>query len=202
MGNVEYAECYAELANAIVLQAFKDYRKALFKLVQEPEEWKHRSSKKKLERFFHSKWYRTLTDLDPAILMQEAKRQADINVERWERGRARARERAERKTAIRRNVCVPLPQVDSLEDLNTKLLEQCAKYMNHKIDGRSQKVGQMLAEDQAHLHPLPKYVLDISKKAYPKVNRYSTVLFDTNYYSVPCKYRGKGTTVNRLWAKA
>ena len=30
MGNVEYVECYAELANAIVLQAFKDYRKALF----------------------------------------------------------------------------------------------------------------------------------------------------------------------------
>ena len=101
MGNVEYAECYAELANAIVLQAFKDYRKALFKLVQEPEEWKHRSSKKKLERFFHSKWYRTLTELDPAILMQEAKRQADINVERWERGRAKARERAERKAAKR-----------------------------------------------------------------------------------------------------
>ena len=25
MGNIEYAECYAELANAIVLQAFKDY---------------------------------------------------------------------------------------------------------------------------------------------------------------------------------
>lgn len=97
MGNVEYAECYEELANAIVLQAFKDYRKALFKLVQEPEEWKHRSSKKKLERFFHSKWYRTLTNLNPAILMQEAKRQADINVERWERGRAKAQERAAKK---------------------------------------------------------------------------------------------------------
>lgn len=95
---VDYAECYEELANAIVLQAFKDYRKALFKLVQEPEEWKHQSSKKKLERFFHSKWYRTLTDLDPAILMQEAKRQADINVERWERGRAKAQERAAKKT--------------------------------------------------------------------------------------------------------
>lgn len=97
MENIDYAECYAELANAIVLQAFKDYRKALFKLVQEPEEWKHRSSKKKLERFFHSKWYRILTDLDPAILMQEAKRQADINVERWERGRAKAQERAAKK---------------------------------------------------------------------------------------------------------
>ena len=97
MENVDYAECYEELANAIVLQAFKDYRKALFKMVQEPEEWKHRSSKKKLERFFHSKWYRTLTDLDPAILMQEAKRQAGINVERWERGRAKAQERAAKK---------------------------------------------------------------------------------------------------------
>ena len=97
MEYVDYAECYEELANAIVLQAFKDYRKTLFKLVQEPEEWKHRSSKKKLERFFHSKWYRTLTDLNPAILMQEAKRQADINVERWERGRAKAQERAAKK---------------------------------------------------------------------------------------------------------
>lgn len=99
MENVDYAECYVELANAIVLQAFKDYRKALFKMVQEPEEWKHRSSKKKLERFFHSKWYRTLTDLDPEILMREAKRQADVSIERWERGRAKARERAERKAA-------------------------------------------------------------------------------------------------------
>lgn len=99
MQNVKYAECYVELANAIVLQAFKDYRKALFKMVQEPEEWKHRSTKKKLERFFRSKWYRTLTDLNPEILMREARRQTDISIERWERGRAKAQERAERKAA-------------------------------------------------------------------------------------------------------
>ena len=108
MENVDYAECYEELANAIVLQAFKDYRKALFKLVQEPEEWKHRSSKKKLERFFHSKWYRILTDLDPAILMQEARRQADINVERWERGRAKAQERAAKKAEQNFSVAVAM----------------------------------------------------------------------------------------------
>ena len=99
MESVDYAECYVELANAIVLQAFKDYRKALFKMVQEPEEWKHRSTKKKLERFFRSKWYRTLTDLNPEILMREARRQTDISIERWERGRAKAQERAERKAA-------------------------------------------------------------------------------------------------------
>jgi len=99
MENVDYAECYVELANAIVLQAFKDYRKALFKIVQEPGEWKHRSTKKKLESFFRSKWYRTLTDLDPEILMREAKRQADVSIERWERGRKKALERVKKEAA-------------------------------------------------------------------------------------------------------
>lgn len=94
---------------------------------------------------------------------------------------------------IRRNVCVPLPRVDSLEALNGKLLEQCVKYLDHKVESRPQKVAVMLEEDQRALYPMPKYPLDISKKAYPTVGRYSTVLFDTNQYSVPCKYRGKST---------
>ena len=42
---------------------------------------------------------------------------------------------------------------------------------------------------------MPKYVPDTSKKAFPDVNRYCTVIFDKNKYSVPCKYRGKSTTV-------
>ncbi len=94
---------------------------------------------------------------------------------------------------IRRNVCVPLPRVASLEELNGKLLEQCVKYLEHKVESRPQKVATMLEEDQQALYPLPKYPLDVSKKAYPTVGRYSTVLFETNQYSVPCKYRGKST---------
>ena len=96
---------------------------------------------------------------------------------------------------IRRNVCVPLPRVSSLEDLNGKLLEQCVKYLEHHIDGRPGSVGRMLEEDQLALQRLPKYSIDVSKKAYPSVSRYSTVLFETNHYSVPCKYRGKETTL-------
>ena len=92
---------------------------------------------------------------------------------------------------IRRNVCVPLPRVNTLEELNSKLLEHCVKYLNHKVESRSQTVGVMLEADQKALRPMPKYPLDISKKGYPTVNRYSTVLFETNQYSVPCKYRGK-----------
>lgn len=96
---------------------------------------------------------------------------------------------------IRRNVCVPLPRVDSLEELNGKLLAQCVKYLDHKVDSRPQNVGVMLEEDRQALRPMPKYAIDISKKAYPTVGRYATVAYETNHYSVPCKYRGKSVVL-------
>ena len=96
---------------------------------------------------------------------------------------------------IRRNVCVPLPRVNSLEELNVKLLEKCVEYLNHQVESRPAKVGVMLEEDRLALQPIPTYTPDISKKVYPNVSRYSTVTFDTNRYSVPYKYVGKSTTV-------
>ena len=96
---------------------------------------------------------------------------------------------------IRRNVCVPLPRVENLDELNAKLLEKCLKYQGHKVEGKPDKVGEMLKEDRDALQKMPKYVPDISKKAFPSVTRYSVVMFDKNRYSVPCKYRGKATTV-------
>lgn len=96
---------------------------------------------------------------------------------------------------IRRNVCVPLPHVHDLDELNSILREQCVKYLTHKIDSRPSKVGVMLEEDRSSLQQLPLSTPDISKKAFPVVGRYSTVLFETNRYSVPCKYRGKSVTV-------
>ena len=65
---------------------------------------------------------------------------------------------------IRRNVCVPLPRVKSLEELNAKLLAKCTQYLNHQIEGRPDKVGVMLEEDRAALQPMPRYTPDISKK--------------------------------------
>ena len=96
---------------------------------------------------------------------------------------------------IRRNVCVPLPRVKDLDELNAKLLEQCLKYQGHKVESRPEKVGEMLKGDRKSLQKMPRYIPDISKKAFPNVNRYCIVIFDKNRYSVPCKYRGKSVTV-------
>lgn len=62
---------YENLANAIVLQAVKDYRDALRTLKKHPRRSGARSVKNDCERFFRSSWYQTLTSVDGEILMRK-----------------------------------------------------------------------------------------------------------------------------------
>lgn len=64
---------YEDLANAIVLQAVKDYREALTKLKKEPENTGANFMKIDVESFFRSSWYERLTSLDPEILLEQLK---------------------------------------------------------------------------------------------------------------------------------
>ena len=56
---------YRTLANAIIVQAAKDYRKALRQLRRNPRYETARNEKNDVERFFHSEWFHFLTDEDP-----------------------------------------------------------------------------------------------------------------------------------------
>ena len=38
---------------------------------------------------------------------------------------------------------MPVPNISTIEELNTKLLEYCSMYRNHKISGKSMTVGEM-----------------------------------------------------------
>jgi len=57
---------YGELANAIVLQAVKDYREAL-----KNEEGK--ITILEVETFFRSNWFKLLTNIDPEMLIEKLK---------------------------------------------------------------------------------------------------------------------------------
>lgn len=96
---------------------------------------------------------------------------------------------------IRRNVCVPIPQVDTLEELNQRLLAQCVGYGSHTISGKNATVGVMLAQERAALQPLPAYRFETARRIHTRVNRYCTVRFDTNNYSVPVDYCAREVTV-------
>lgn len=61
---------YQRLANAIVEQAAKDYRSALKALARDSDNAYIQDEVKSLERFFRSRWYGILTDVDGEYLME------------------------------------------------------------------------------------------------------------------------------------
>lgn len=96
---------------------------------------------------------------------------------------------------IRRNVCVPIPKLSSIEELNEMLKQKCLRYLKHNIRGKEGNVGALFAAEQNLLFPLPGYAFDSAKRAEARVDRFSTVRFDTNNYSVPHHYCGKQVSI-------
>lgn len=90
----------------------------------------------------------------------------------------------------RRNILVPVPRVDSLEELNNILEQRCREYLQHKIAGKPASVGEMFEQEKEALRPLPGCEFETAKGFSTKVGTYSTVRFDTNDYSVPVAYCG------------
>ena len=66
---------YTELANAIVIQAAKDYRKALKILKRYPRYEPAKAVVAEVEEFFRSDWYRMLTSVDAEMLMRKIRRE-------------------------------------------------------------------------------------------------------------------------------
>ena len=64
---------YEDLANAIILQAVKDYREALRKHEKRPRYEPAILTMTEVERFFHSEWFKRLTSLDGELLINKLK---------------------------------------------------------------------------------------------------------------------------------
>lgn len=62
---------YEKLANAIILQAVKDYRAAKRKLKRNPRNHLAQSEVDSIERFFRSQWYECLTEVDGEMLIRK-----------------------------------------------------------------------------------------------------------------------------------
>jgi hypothetical protein len=62
---------YENLANAIILQAVKDYREALSRYDLHREKNTYGQDKASIERFFRSGWFGVLTELNPEMLIRK-----------------------------------------------------------------------------------------------------------------------------------
>ncbi len=64
-------DSFEKLANAIVLQAVKDYRTALKRVARHPKDRDGLATKNECEWFFRSGWFSILTGIDPEMLMRK-----------------------------------------------------------------------------------------------------------------------------------
>jgi transposase/uncharacterized protein (DUF427 family) len=107
---------------------------------------------------------------------------------------ARGNEKPYAETRVRvlqRQWATPVPQVPDFAALNRHLRERCLGEVERTVQGRDETIGQRFARDRAAALPLPVHPFDACITKPAQVDKYQTVRFDTNRYSVPrsCAFR-------------
>ena len=72
---------HEELAGAIVMQAVKDWRRAVKTLKKKPRKESAKQMKEECERFFRSQWFEDLTDVDGSFILRKLKQEAGTDDE-------------------------------------------------------------------------------------------------------------------------
>lgn len=88
----------------------------------------------------------------------------------------------------RQNFMVPVPQVDSLEDLNEILWEDCYGDLERRPRGKQDTKMNLLVEENKEFLALPQASFDACRKGSTTANSLSLVRVDDNDYSVPVRY--------------
>jgi transposase len=100
--------------------------------------------------------------------------------------------------AVQKRFATPVPRVASLDELNASLRTWCQAERDRVVQSLSGPflIKDRLAEDLAAASPLPRHRFDpcVIRPAVP-VDKYQTVAFDGNRYSVPRRYAFEMVTV-------
>ena len=107
---------------------------------------------------------------------------------------ARGNEKPRAETRVRvlqRQWATPVPRVADLAALNAYLHQRCRDEAARTVAGYAESIGQRFARDRAKALPLPAHRFDACVSQPAQVDKYQTVRFDCNRYSVPrsCAYR-------------
>jgi transposase len=96
---------------------------------------------------------------------------------------------------VRQNFLVPVPEVDSIDELNEQLKERCRADLEKRVRGKEASKAVLLADDRAAFLPIPAAEFDACVKQSTMVNSQSLVRFDTNDYSAPSAYAHRPVVV-------
>lgn len=91
---------------------------------------------------------------------------------------------------FRRNHCVPMPVVDSIDELNALLEAADDADDRRRIGNRVTSVGHDWAFEKTLLHSLPHESFDTTLTLTPRVDRFAQIMVRCNHYSVPARFIG------------
>src|SRR3984957_7627398 len=96
-----------------------------------------------------------------------------------------------RVRGLQRQWATPVPQVNALADLNSHLRQCCVREAERTVQGYQESIGARFARDRACALTLPAHPFDACVVQAAVVDKYQTVRFDRNRYSVPrgCAYQ-------------
>ena len=108
---------------------------------------------------------------------------------------ARGNEKPYAETRVRvlqRQWSTPVPKVDDLAAFNALLRQRCLEEAERTVAGYVEPIGVRFGQDRAAALALPDYPFDACIRQPAEVDKYQTVRFDNNRYSVPrwCAYQG------------
>jgi len=86
---------------------------------------------------------------------------------------------------------VPIPETDSLEILNERILQECFAHGNHRTAGQQQTINELFEQETEFLLETPRVPFSNIQSYNRKADKYATVIIDKNRYSVPVKYSGR-----------
>lgn len=92
---------------------------------------------------------------------------------------------------FRRRHMVPVPQVETLGELNQMLLAACVKDLRRRITGRDEAVGDALDRERPLLRPAPEFEFVTFDVLDARVDAKSMVCVRQNHYSVPSRLIGQ-----------
>lgn len=96
---------------------------------------------------------------------------------------------------FRRNHFVPVPEVESIDELNTMVDDWDVADEKRRIATRARTVGEHFATEQPLLAPLPGDEFETGRWFTPRVDRFAQVTVRMNKYSVPARLVGRQVRV-------
>jgi len=96
---------------------------------------------------------------------------------------------------LQRDWATPVPKVADYQELNDYLRRCCLAKLGHRVAGKTETVGQRFERDRAAALSLPEQSFDPYVAVEARTDKYQTVRFETNHYSVPRRWAFEQVTI-------